>query len=86
MLGDPGRNQGDRGAEFFHQGAIGRPLREVHRTVETAFNVKVTKVNTMNVHGKRSRTGNRTTKAADWKKAIVTLQKGQKIDLVEEAA
>ncbi len=56
---------------------------QVKRAVETAFNVKVTKVNTMNVHGKRSRVGARATKAPDWKKAIVTLADGDTIQIFE---
>ncbi len=56
---------------------------QVKKAVEIAFKVKVTKVNTMNVHGKRRRTGNRTTKAPDWKKAIVTLAPGDTIQIFE---
>ncbi len=56
---------------------------QVKKAVETAFNVKVTKVNTMNVHGKRRRVGTRPTKAPDWKKAIVTLQEGDTIQIFE---
>ena len=56
---------------------------QVKKAVETAFNVKVTKVNTMNVHGKRRRIGIRAKKAPDWKKAIVTLQEGDTIQIFE---
>ena len=56
---------------------------QVKKAVETAFNVKVTKVNTMNVHGKRRRIGARATKAPDWKKAIVTLAAGDTIQIFE---
>lgn len=56
---------------------------QVRNAVETAFNVKVTKVNTMNVHGKRRRVGVRATKAPDWKKAIVTLAEGDTIQIFE---
>ena len=56
---------------------------QIKKAVEIAFKVKVTKVNTMNVAGKRRRTGNRITKASDWKKAIVTLQEGDTIQIFE---
>lgn len=56
---------------------------QVRQAVETAFNVKVTKVNTMNVHGKRRRVGRGQTKAPDWKKAIVTLAPGDTIQIFE---
>ena len=55
---------------------------EVKRAVEEIFNVSVTGVNTMNYRGKRKR--ERTAKygkRADWKRAIVTLKSGDKIDL-----
>ena len=55
---------------------------QIRRAVQELFKVKVTKVNTMNVHGKSRR--QRTAQAgvtSDWKKAIVTLQKGDKIIL-----
>jgi len=56
---------------------------QVRKAVETAFNVKVTKVNTMNVHGKRKRLGPRTTKPRGWKKALVTLAAGETITIFE---
>ena len=55
---------------------------EIKRAVEELFKVKVVRVNTMNVPGKMRR--QRTPQAgqdSDWKKAIVTLQKGDKIVL-----
>ena len=55
---------------------------EIKRAVEELFKVKVVRVNTMNVPGKFRR--QRTPQAgqdSDWKKAIVTLRKGDKIVL-----
>jgi len=56
---------------------------EIRQAVESIFNVRVAKVNTMNRKGKRKR--NRRTftygKRADTKRAVVTLQPGDKIDL-----
>ena len=56
---------------------------QVRVAVQTAFDVSVVKVNTMNVRGKNRRTGNRTTRTRDWKKAIVTLVEGDTIQLFE---
>ena len=56
---------------------------QVRQAIEIAFKVRVLKVNTMNVHGKRRRTGTHYTKARDWKKAIVTLAKGDTIEIFE---
>jgi len=55
---------------------------EIKRAVEELFKVKVVRVNTMNVPGKLRR--QRTPQAgqdSDWKKAVVTLRKGDKIVL-----
>ena len=46
---------------------------EIKKAVEALFNVKVAKVNTLNVDGKTKRVGRYEGKTASWKKAIVTL-------------
>ena len=46
---------------------------EIKKAVETLFNVKVAKVNTLNVDGKLKRMGRFEGKTASWKKAVVTL-------------
>ena len=55
---------------------------QIRQAVEELFKVKVLNVRTMNVRGKlrRQRTL-QAGKAPDWKKAIVTLKKGEKISL-----
>ena len=57
--------------------------RQIQEAVETAFSVRVTRVNTMNVRGKSRRTGRRYTRTRDWKKAIVTLAEGDTIQIFE---
>lgn len=55
---------------------------DIKGAVETLFKVKVTKVNTLNREGKAKR--NRRQQVgyrADWKRAVVTLKEGDKIDL-----
>ena len=47
---------------------------DVKRAVEKLFNVKVLKVNTINVSGKEKRVGRNVGKTADWKKAIIMIQ------------
>ncbi len=58
---------------------------EIRQAVEEIFNVKVLNVTTMNRQGKRKRNRRMTTfgKRADTKRAIVTLQAGNRIDLFE---
>ena len=55
----------------------------IKQAVEKAFNVKVTKVNVMTVPGKERRVGRRLVLTPSWKKAIVTLQLGNKIEFFE---
>ncbi|MYH67089.1 MAG: 50S ribosomal protein L23 [Dehalococcoidia bacterium] len=56
---------------------------QIREAVELAFNVTVLNVNTMVVKGKNRRFGRNVTKQPDWKKAIVTLQSGDTIELFE---
>ncbi len=57
---------------------------EIAQAVAAVFNVKVAKVNTMTVRGKKRRVGRFPEgRTADWKKAIVTLAPGQTITLFE---
>jgi large subunit ribosomal protein L23 len=55
--------------------------REVKAAVEGLFNVKVTAVNTILVKGKTKRFRGQVGRRSDYKKAIVTLAEGSKIDV-----
>jgi large subunit ribosomal protein L23 len=56
---------------------------QIKEAIEIAFNVKVSTVNTCMMKGKVRRYGRAETKQPDWKKAIVTLAPGDKIELFE---
>jgi len=57
---------------------------QIKVAVEKGFNVKVSSVNVLNMKGKPRRVrGNRIKHAPDWKKAVVTLMPGDKIELFE---
>ena len=56
---------------------------QIKEAVQVAFSVRVTDVNTMKVKGKPKRFGRKVTERPDWKKAIVTLVPGDKIELFE---
>lgn len=58
---------------------------EIKRAVEAALNVKVLKVHVMNVRGKVKRLGRFAGRRQDWKKAIVTLKAGEKLEVYESA-
>ena len=55
---------------------------DIRRSVESVFNVKVLSVNTMNVEGKKKRLRYmQYGRTNNWKKAVVTLKEGDKIEL-----
>ena len=57
--------------------------RQIKDAVEAAFKVNVVKVNVMTVPGKMRRIGRRQVLTPSWKKAVVTLESGQKIEFFE---
>ncbi|MER3397104.1 MAG: 50S ribosomal protein L23 [Chloroflexota bacterium] len=56
---------------------------QIKEAVERAFNVEVAAVNTMWVKGKVRRVGRSRGRTSPWKKAVVTLKPGHRIDLFE---
>ena len=54
---------------------------EIAKAVEEIFDVKVLKVNTVNIKSKKKRMRNIEGKTRTWKKAIVTLAEGDTIEL-----
>jgi large subunit ribosomal protein L23 len=58
---------------------------EIQRAVEKIFSVRVAEVRTMHVKGKIKRRGRILGKRRDWKKAIVTLMPGERIEFFEGA-
>lgn len=55
----------------------------IKQEVEKRFKVKVTKVRTMHMLGKLKRMGRFEGRRSSWKKAVVTLAEGQKIEFFE---
>lgn len=56
---------------------------QIKWAVELAFSVKVLKINTMNVRGKKKKYGPKATAKRSWKKAMVTLAPGDTITIFE---
>jgi large subunit ribosomal protein L23 len=56
---------------------------QIKEAVERAFNVEVAAVNTCWVKGKFRRVGRNRGRTSPWKKAVVTLKPGYRIDLFE---
>ncbi len=58
---------------------------EIKKAVEKIFSVRVAGVRTMQIKGKTKRRGRIVGKRKDWKKALVTLGPGERIDFFEGA-
>jgi large subunit ribosomal protein L23 len=56
---------------------------EIKKAIETLFKVKVTAVRTANLPGKLHKVGRHEGYRSDWKKAVVTVKAGQKIDMTD---
>ena len=72
--------------QYLFEVGLGSTKGDIRHAVEGLFKVKVDNVRTMIVRGKFRRYGKGGGMRPDWKKAVVTLQKGQKIDLAEQAS
>ena len=55
--------------------------QRIKKSIEKTFKVNVIKINTVNIKGKNKLVRNRKAFVSGYKKAIVTLKKGQSIDL-----
>jgi len=73
------------GAEnkYFFEVAIRANKIEVAKAIEEVYGIKPIKVNVVSMIGKHTRYGRVFGKRKDWKKAIVTLPKGQSIKVYE---
>jgi large subunit ribosomal protein L23 len=56
---------------------------EIGNAVERLFKVKVLEVHVMNMAGKKKRVGRIMGRKSDWKKAVITLAPGNRIDIHE---
>jgi len=59
--------------------------KEIKAAIETFFKVHVLKVHTLNQLGKTKRVGRKSGRKSDWKKAIVHLRSGDRIEFFEGA-
>jgi large subunit ribosomal protein L23 len=56
---------------------------EIKKAMEKLFNIHVDKVRVMNYDGKPKRMGAFAGKRSNWRKAVITLKKGEKIESLE---
>ncbi|HVP37269.1 MAG TPA: 50S ribosomal protein L23 [Terriglobales bacterium] len=73
----------DREDKYAFKVDINANKPEIKKAIEEIFKVNVVGIHTMIVHGKVKRMGRFEGKRANWKKAIVSLKKGEKIELFE---
>ena len=59
----------------------GANKKAIKKSIEKIFKVNVIKINTINMKGKTKVVKGKESKKKNYKKAIITLQKGQSIDL-----
>jgi len=73
--------QTKEGPQYTFQVRLHANKIEIRKAVEAAFKVRVKSVNTVRIKGKVKRVRAQAGKRPDWKKAFVTLEKGEHIDL-----
>ena len=76
----------DKYNQYVFETAVTANKTDIKRAIEELFEVSVEGVRTMIVAGKFHRYGRGGNVRADWKKAIVTLKAGQKIDFAQQAS
>ena len=86
LLTERGTGNQEKYNQYLFEAAPDATKTDIKRAVETMFKVPVEKIRTMVVPGKFRRFGRGGGMRPDWKKAIVTVAKGQKIDFATPAA
>jgi len=83
MITEKGTKQKEQANQYIFE--IDRAANKVmvRNAVEKIFKVKVLSVAVMNMRGKRVKSGKNIEKKSDWKKAIVRLAPGEKIEFFE---
>jgi large subunit ribosomal protein L23 len=69
--------------QYLFEVARGANKAQIRGAVETLWKVSVLKVHTLNVRGRMRRMGRGHAKTQNWKKAIVSLKQGDRIDFFE---
>jgi large subunit ribosomal protein L23 len=85
LLTERGTGIQEKYHQYLFEAAPDATKTDIKRAVETMFKVEVEKIRTMVVPGKFRRFGRGGGMRPDWKKAIVTVVKGQKIDFATPA-
>jgi len=84
LVTEKGTADREKANKYFFEVAREANKIEIKKAVEEVFSVTVTDVHTMRRRGKAKRMGVYAGRRAHWKKAVVTLKPGDKIDVFEE--
>jgi len=76
----------ERDNQIVFKVAVDATKLEIKRAVESLFEVEVGSVKTLNVKGKTKRHGAQMGRRVNWKKAYVSLKKGQEINFLGSEA
>jgi large subunit ribosomal protein L23 len=85
VITEKGTMLGEQGKYVFEVAPTANKV-QIRRAIEEAFankKIRVTAVNIMHVTGKTRRVGRHMGMTRSWKKAVVTLEPGQRLDLFE---
>ena len=77
--------QGMEVGKYTFKVAKGANKTEIRQAAEAAFGVNVQDVNIIQVRGKLRRQGKTSGMTPSWKKAVVTVRPGEKIEIFEKA-
>lgn len=80
ILSEKSSSQAETLNQVAFEVALSARKPEIRSAVEKFFKVKVKKISTLVVPGKAYRTRSREEKSSSWKKAVVTLAEGEKIE------
>lgn len=83
ILSEKSNALSELGNQFVFEVALSASKDEVRDAVQQLFNVKVKKVRSMIVHTEAKRFAKGFSSSTNWKKAIVTVAEGQKIDFFQ---
>ena len=71
----------EKDRQYLFQVSVRANKLQIKQAVEEIYNVKVSSVNVACMPGKRKRVRQEYGYTSDWKKAVVTLKEGQKIEI-----
>ncbi len=83
LISEKGTALKDENNQLVFEVDKGANKSEIKKAVEKLFKVTVTEVRTQNRAGKPKRLGRFVGKRKDWKKAIITLKEGDRVDFFE---